>query len=64
MLMRMATPPCVARLMPAGAPRVRGFEAIQTIVRIADQRDAGNEILYPALVSLGICQTVSSISRK
>jgi hypothetical protein len=37
--------------MPTGAPSVAGFDAIQTFVRIAGQRDAGNKGFYPALVS-------------
>jgi hypothetical protein len=49
--MSMNAPPCVARLMPTGAPSAAGFDAIQTFVRIAGQRDAGNKGFYPALVS-------------
>jgi hypothetical protein len=59
--MSMNTLPGVARVMPALAPRVAGFAAIQTIVGVAGQRDAGNKGFYPELVGLGICHNVSSI---
>ena len=58
--MAMNTPARVTRIMPALAPCVTAFDAIQTIVRIIGQRDAVEEGFYPVLVGLFERSTCSS----